>query len=116
MAIYSPKLVNNLNGQNKFEKFCNTYDIFPTICELYGLSYNKFMCQGYNIFSNEIENSFFSSNLNGMFDDKIYSLNIEEIYYDQIITDEDVEKFTTNAIKFYEKQHYLEESYKFNIQ
>lgn len=60
--IYSSKLEPETNTT-----FCNTYDVYPTICELYGLPYNKTITQGYNVFSKEIEDSVMVSYLSGAF-------------------------------------------------
>ncbi len=101
--IYSPKLFGE---EGKIiDDFCNTYDILPTICDLYGLESNKNLFSGYSVFSEDIKDSFFSSHLSGMFKDNIYSINISEIYIrGEDVTEEDIERFKRNAIEFYDKQ------------
>lgn len=108
MFIYSPHLASEIgNGMN--DVYCNTYDILPTICDLFGLPTNSTLFQGYSIYSEEIENSFFSSNLNGMFTKNIFSLNIKDIYTPNgEVTVEEIEKFKEQANKFYEKQNIIE--------
>lgn len=108
MFIYSPHLASEVgNGMN--DVYCNTYDILPTICDLFGLPTNSTLFQGYSIYSDEIENSFFSSNLNGMFTQNIYSLNIKDIYTQNgVVSQEEIEKFKQNANRFYEKQEIIE--------
>ncbi len=110
MMIYSPKLTAGANTT-----FVNTYDIYPTICELYGLPYNTELTQGYNIFSPEIENSTMISYLTGVFNDKFYSLNLIDMYTNQEVTQEDLDTFRINGSKFYEKQRNLELMYKYKL-
>lgn len=116
-SIYSPKLTIKLEKENiNLNNFCSTFDILPTICDLYGLNHNTFMEQGNSIFSENIANSVFSSNLNGVFNDKIFSLNLTDLYFEKEATEDEIEKFLENSVAFYEKQYYFEKSYKFLIQ
>lgn len=111
MFIYSPHLASEVgNGVN--DVFCNTYDILPTICDLFGLPTNTTLFQGYSIYSEDIQNSFFSSNLNGMFTDNLYSLNISDIYMPNgEVSEEEIERFKANANKYYTKQALIEKMY-----
>ena len=105
--IYSPALTQG-EGQ-VVDTFCNTYDILPTICDIYGLPYNSNLLYGFSVFSDEIENSFFASHLNGMFTEDIYSLNISDIYIvGDDVTDEDIKRFNENANRFFKRQEELE--------
>ena len=109
--IYSPALTKESGGE-VIDTFCNTYDILPTICDIYGLSYNTNLLFGYSVFSSEIENSFFASHLNGMFTENIYSLNITDIdIVGDNVTEEEIEKFKELANNYYKKQEYLEVIY-----
>lgn len=111
MFIYSKKLASN-KGSGINDTFCNTYDILPTICQLYGLPSNSMLFQGYSIYSEDIENSFFSSNLNGMFTNDIFSFNISEVYLqNESVSEEEIEKFKQNANKYYQKQEIFEKMY-----
>lgn len=111
MFIYSPHLARE-KGSGVNEVYCNTYDILPTICDLFGLPTNTTQFQGYSIYSENIKDSFFSSNLNGMFTKDIYSLNISEIYLPNgEVSNEEIERFKINANKFYQKQDLLEKMY-----
>ena len=114
MILYSPKFVN---GTSYFvSDFCNTYDILPTLCYLYGLPSNSNLYQGYNIFSSQIENSFFASNLSGMFVKDIYSQNISDVVVlSDEVTEQDIQHFKSIANKFYEKQAKIEKIYKNGI-
>ena len=114
MIFYSPKYVN---GESYFvSDFCNTYDILPTLCYLYGLPSNANLYQGYNIFSSQIQNSFFASNLSGMFTEYIYSSNISDVVVlSDDVTESDIKHFKNIANRFYEKQYYIEKIYKNGI-
>lgn len=112
--IYSPALTQG-EGQ-VVDTFCNTYDILPTICDIYGLPYNSNLLYGFSVFSDEIENSFFASHLNGMFTEDIYSLNISDIYIvGDDVTDEDIKRFNENANRFFKRQEELEIIYENGI-
>lgn len=101
--IYSPKLVGEKGMV--IDDFCNTYDLLPTICDIYGLESNDNLFSGYSVFSKDIKDSFFSSHLSGMFKDDIYSINISDIYIrGESITEEEINRFRENAIEFYDKQ------------
>ena len=111
MFLYSPKLFKLYgdNFENIENTYCNTYDILPTICDLYGLASNTNLFQGYSVFSPEIENSLFVSNLGGMFTDNLFSFNISEVY-DVVgdASDLEIKKFKENANNFWKKQEYIE--------
>lgn len=103
----------NLGG-NKIDTFCNTYDIFPTICSLLGIGYNTNFTQGYNVYGEGIDKSVFVSNLFGMFDENVYSYNILETFKNDLsqeITEQDVLNFQEKAINFYEKQTKIDKIY-----
>jgi len=108
--IYSKKLGGGVNNS-----FANTYDLYPTIAELYGLGYNSLMTQGYNIFSSEIENSVMVSYLTGMFNEKIYSLNIVDVYVSEGVTEEELTLFRAASTRFFERQRIIEMIYKYNL-
>lgn len=121
LILYSPSLLQkqgyteNQEGYIQgysVDAFCNTHDILPTICDLYGMPYNKNLLHGYSIFSEEIEDSFFASHLGGMFTQQFFSQNIVDVHIvDQDSTEEDLERFRENANKYYEKQAILETLY-----
>lgn len=114
MMLYSEKLTDE-NGV-KIDAFCNTYDILPTLCDLYGMESNRNLYLGYSIFSSDIKNSLFASHLGGIFTDNIYSQNISKVYIlEEGVSEENVENFKENANKFYRKQEYAEVIYKYGI-
>lgn len=98
-------------GSCRNDTFCSTYDIYPTICNLFGLKYNKNFAQGNNIFSEDIKNSVFVSNLSGIFNDKIYSHDIEDASSLENLSQEEIYAFQLNALKFYEKQNKIDKIY-----
>lgn len=114
MMLYSKKLTG---GEHKVvSEFCNTYDILPTLCDLYGLEVNVNLFHGHSIFSEEIKDSFFVSNLSGMFTDKIYSLNISDVtVVDDSVTQLDIEHFKEIANEFYRRQAKIEKIYRYGI-
>lgn len=111
LIIYNSKL-----KAGRYDMFCNTYDIYPTICELHGLEYNRNLVQGYNIFSDRIKDSFFASHLGGMFTDKFFSKNIADVVpMEEEYTEEDIQHFKMLAERYYAIQIKLEDIYHYNL-
>lgn len=104
--IYSSKL----NAQTKTE-FCNTYDIYPTICNLFGLEYCTLFAQGKNMFSSDILQSTYISYLTGYYNEKCYSKNMRNIKTRKNATQEEIDFFKNNVCEFYKKQERLEKIY-----
>lgn len=112
--IYSPKFAGEEGVV--IDAFTNTYDLLPTICQLYGLEQNTNLFLGHSILSEAIKDSFFASHLGGMFTDKIFSQNIKDVYIlDQSVTEDDINRFKDNAINYFTKQSILETIYKNGI-
>ena len=108
--IYS----KNLTPEQNYN-YCNTYDIYPTICDLLGLKTNGSFVQGYSVFSEDIKNSVFISFLNGIYSDKFYTTNVVDcIKLKDGLTDADLLEFQLNVINFYLKQEQIEKIYKMN--
>lgn len=111
LIIYNSKLESG-----EYTQFCNTYDIFPTIATLHGLEFNNNLTQGYNLFSNDIENSFFGSHKGGMFDRLFYSNNIADIVpIKEVYTEEDVRAFKVKAERYYQRQEKIDLIYMYNL-
>ena len=105
--IYSPKLSHSVNND-----FIGTYDIYPTICNLYGLPYNKMMVHGKNIFSSDIKDSIFVSYLTGVFNKNYYSSNISDVFsLNEANTDADLQAYKDRASEFFKKQNMIEYVY-----
>ena len=125
LILYSPALLKEQGYTENEEGFiqgysidayCNTHDLLPTICDLYGMPYNTNLYHGYSIFSEEIEHSFFASHLGGMFTNKIFSQNITDIIIvGENVTEEEINRFREDANRYYEKQAFLEILYKNGI-
>ena len=66
----SAKIMENIGGV-KIEKYCNSFDVLPTILDLLGYDYNLNLYHGVSVFKEET--SVFISREAGMFNDYIYS-------------------------------------------
>lgn len=106
-AIYSSKLTPEIN-----EKFTFLYDIYPTVCNLFGLSYNKFMCFGNNIFSDEVKYNIFYSHTVGFFNDKVYSNNLKDYENPYNLSQDYIKNFKLESCKIMEKQLILQAIYR----
>ena len=108
--IYNDELPAAVN-----DTYCSTYDIFPTICDLFNLSYNKSLTQGYSIFSDDIANTVFVSSQRGMYIKGIFTANLHDfVVLDDTLTQDDVNKFRDNLLNFYDKQEKIERIYQYN--
>lgn len=112
-SIYSSKLKSG-----KVKTFCNTFDIFPTICDLYGMNFNKNLIQGHSVFSEDIKNSVFISSKSGIFDENFYAITLDEIIAkdNSIETNSNLQKFKNNVNMFLQKQQYIENYYRINYE
>ena len=110
-AISSPKLEV---GENAV--FCNTYDIYPTLCDLYGFSFNRNLTQGYSIFSEDITQSMFLSSLSGIFDENVYSLDMIDFFKNgkEAKVDTQVINFKDKVNIYVKKQIMIEKYYRVN--
>jgi len=112
LIIYNSKL-----QAGSYSQFCSTYDIFPTLCELHGLKYNKNLVHGNNLFSDDIKNSVFVSFIaDEMFNSKFYTKNLKEVItisaLDGYFAEEE---FIERVFQFYEKQGKIEKIYLHNL-
>lgn len=110
MMIYSKKL----SQTRTIDTFCSTYDLYPTIGEMFGLPYNTINAQGKDVLSSEISNTVYSSALTGFYNSKCHSKNMQYITKYKGSTDSDVENFKTNVCEFLNKQRTLNIVYKSN--
>ena len=106
LMIYSSKLA----GQT-ISNFCNTYDLYPTICNAFGLKHSKAFCLGVDLLSPDISNSMFMSFLTGFYSQTCYSKNAAVFRTYDGATDADVEVFKKLICQFYEKQINLDKIY-----
>ncbi len=117
IALYNiPFIIYNDKIEAKQdETFCNTYDIYPTICDMFGFKINTSLTQGYSIFSEDIKDSVFVSFLNGTFNQNFYTTNVVDV--DKIsdgVSDDDLIAFQLNVVNFYLKQQQIENIFKIN--
>ena len=110
MIIYS----NKIESQT-IDSFCSTYDIYPTLCNMFGLPYNVVNAMGKDMLSEkEIANTIYSSALTGFYSPKCYSKTMQYITRYEGATDADEELFKINVCEFLEKQQILNIVYKSN--
>lgn len=110
LIIYSEKL-----DSQKIDDFCTTADIYTTICDLYGLPYNTFMCQGRSIFD-ETASTFVWSYLSGYYTEKFYSSDgMNVIKLDSNATDEELAEFKSKLKEFIQKELLLDKAIKYDI-
>ncbi len=110
MMIYNDKVGGGVN-----HTFCNTYDIYPTICDLLNIEYNTALTQGYSLFSNDIEKSVFVSSLSGMYTNNLFTNNIDDVtILDDTLTADDVKAFQARIVAYYKKQECIELIYRYN--
>lgn len=102
LMIYSEKIPSAT-----IDAFCSPYDLYPTLCEMYGLPYNTINAQGKDMLSSEISETIYYSHLTGFYSDKCYSKNMQYIQKYKGSSDEDVQKFKDKACEILEKQRIL---------
>ncbi|MBR1890614.1 MAG: hypothetical protein IJ817_02890, partial [Clostridia bacterium] len=112
-VIYNKKL-----GSGEQTVFCNTYDIFPTLCDLYGFKFNRNLAQGHSVFSDDIENSVFLSSMASIFDKNYYSLTMQNVVKDtsENVGTADATSFKKKVSNFLIKQQKIENYYRVNYE
>lgn len=106
------------------EKFCNSFDVLPTMLQLVGFDYNLNLYQGVSMLSNK--SSVFVSRESGIMSKDMYfdgsTVSVkradgtwEQIDYESTLLedgfDEEVEAFIRSSVEYYEKQKMLELMY-----
>lgn len=110
LVIYNNKLDHEV-----VSNFTTVYSIYPTICDLYGLAYNTNMCHGVSLFDeDQSQNVMYSTEaVVGYFDKNCSSITLLDIKKaNESVTEDDVNKFLTNAKRLQEKQRKLNFIYK----
>ena len=105
--IYNTKISASENTN-----FCSTYDIYPTICDLFGFKYSSILTQGYSVFDEDISKTIFVSFKTG-----IFNLNY---YTEDLMTIKELKKnlsstklnFFESLNEFLKKQQYINGVYK----
>ncbi len=111
LVVYNKDL-----APGKVDTFCTTFDLYPTICDLYGLQYNQNVIHGHSIFSQEIENSVFVSTMSGLFDQNFYTTSFDKYYpaTEEVGTEENLNNFKNKINNFCLKQDMIEKYYRIN--
>lgn len=109
-----PMLIYNGNVMARSSNvFCNTYDLFPTICDMFGFDYNSYLSQGYSIFqTDKISKSIHVSFKHGIFNKDYYTedlINIKQINEKPTMSLDDFKKY---AYEFFIKQDIIEFVYR----
>jgi phosphoglycerol transferase MdoB-like AlkP superfamily enzyme len=102
LMIYSEKI-----APKTIDSFCSPYDLYPTLCEMYGLPYNTLNALGKDMLSENISETIYYSHLTGFYDSKCYSKNMQYIQKYKNTSDEDVQKFKDKACEILAKQRKL---------
>ncbi len=90
--------------------FTTTYNIYPTICDLFGLAYNTNMCHAVSVFDQDQSSNimFSTETLVGYFDNNCSSTTLLNIIKaNDSVTEEQVNKFIKNANQINDKQKKL---------
>ena len=99
-AIYSKKL-----EAKKVNDFSNVYDIYPTVCNLFGLPHNTFMSLGRNLFEENTDSIFvYYSHTVGFFNDKLYTKNLKTFTNPLNLSQDEIYLFKLKSCKILEKQ------------
>ena len=111
-------IFNKSLGSGEISTFCNTYDILPTIYDLYGFKYNKNLTQGYSVFSEDIKNSVFVSSMCGIFDDNFYTVDLDKYIpkRNTVFNNSKINNFKEKVSLFFQKQDYIEQYYRVNFE
>lgn len=107
LFIYNDSLPAGVN-----DTFCNTYDLFPTICSMFGFEYNTALTHGYDIYSTDINKSLFASFKTGVFNENYYTYNLYEIAETNNKNLKKQKEFINSILDFYKKQNIIENIYK----
>lgn len=93
--------------------YCNTYDLFPTICDLFDLSYNTSLVQGKSIFQpSEIKKSVFVSFKHGIFNEDFYTEDLIDIVQINDKPKTTLDEFKNYVYEFFKKQEVIEFVYR----
>ncbi len=103
LMIYSKKFAQ----ARTIDSFCSTYDLYPSIGEMFGLPYNTINAQGKDFLSSEVADAIYYSVLTGFYSGKCHSKNMQYITKYKGSTDEDVEIFKKNVCEYLNKQRTL---------
>lgn len=108
--IYNTKIAAAENSN-----FCSTYDIYPTICDLFGFKYSSMLAQGYSVFDDDISKTLFVSFKTGIFNSDYYTEDLITIKNLKTVSNETKLKFFESLNEFLKKQQYVNGVYKTGV-
>lgn len=114
LFIYSQKL-----QAQKIETFTHTYDIYPTICQLYGLPYNTFMALGETLINadgtlHEDAYRIYYSQLSGYYTQNFFSTSpTTPVPISETASDKEKLIFLERVWDYYSRQKILNYVYKY---
>lgn len=97
----------------KEDRFMCTFDIVPTLLDLFGYRFNSNLYQGTSLFSSaDVPTTAFVSRENGMFDDAYYTGDGEEcLFMSEEGSAEGYQAFRRKITRYYDRQEGLEKMY-----
>ena len=114
------KMNNNISDEDSahIKKFVSTYNIVPTLLDLFGYDFNSNLYLGTSAFIEEnydIDNVFFSLQ-GGIFNDKIYTINGYDLIYTELTEyKEELETVRIASEGILNKLKYIEYIYNYNM-
>lgn len=117
IELYNIPLIiyNNELAKRSSDIFCNTYDLYPTICDMFGFDYNSTLSQGYSIFGDEIKKSVHVSFKHGIFNLDYYTEDLIDIIQIKEKPSMTINEFKTYAYEFFKEQEIVEFVYRNNL-
>ena len=111
-----PLIIYDKNiGHKIVDKFTTTYDIVPTILDLFGINYYTNLYYGNSIF-NEEESILYSKAYNIFLADGILYSNINNILYrDSNVTDSYIKEVENKSLALLKKIYYVNHIYEYNF-
>lgn len=108
LMIYSPNLSHQI-----INKFTTTYDIAPTILDMFGINYYTNLYYGNPIFSKE-ESILYSRAFDVFVTDKLYFSNIYNLLYNDGVTKEQLEIIEDKSLDLLEKIYYTNHIFEYD--
>ncbi len=118
IQLYNVPLLiyNNDIASRSSSSFCNVYDLYPTICDMFGFAYNTKITQGYSLFnSTEIKKSINVSFKHGVFNEDYYTEDLIDIKQISSEPKMELSDFKKYAYDFFVKQELIEFIYYNNV-
>ena len=93
LIMYNKKLnqkYEEIYGNTAYDKFSSPYNIVPTTLDLLGVKYNEnhYVAKSAFLVDNELENVFYSHELQSLFTNKLYSYDLSNYAYKSVDVDD----------------------------